>query len=321
MQLTKQEEFNDKILTIMDHINRGIDLIIDPQERLKLAGYNLVAGRKAKASAAFDTAANCFKAGIKLLPSNAWDKCYDLCFEIYVEHAQCEFLIENVTEAEELFDMIIDQTKNELDKADVYGIQMLLYTGKGKYSKAVEIGIKALKRLGMVIPANPSIKDKLKELLYYKVFMSRRSIEELYKLPEMKDPVQRKVAKLLINFILATSTGYPNLHSFAIIKAGNHTLRYGRTEMAPIGYIGYSIVEGSLFGNYAAGDRLGSVAIKLTERYDKIYPKFIVYFTFGAIIQHWTHHAKEGINYLKKAENMHLKQGMCYQRLLPYSYS
>ena len=48
MQLTKQEEFNDKILTIMDHINRGIDLIIDPQERLKLAGYNLVAGEKPK---------------------------------------------------------------------------------------------------------------------------------------------------------------------------------------------------------------------------------------------------------------------------------
>ena len=87
---------------------------------------------------------------------------------------------------------------------------------QGKYSKAVEIGIKALKRLGMVIPANPSIKDKLKELLYYKVFMSRRSIEELYKLPKMKDPVQRKVAKLLINFILTTNAGYPNLHSLLL---------------------------------------------------------------------------------------------------------
>lgn len=137
LQSTQQEEFNDKILNIMDHINRGIDLITDPQERLKLAGYNLVAGRKAKASAAHDTSANCFKAGIKLLPSNAWDTSYDLCFDLYVEHAQCEFLIGNTTQAEELFEMIIRRTKNELDKADVYGLQMLLYTGKGKYSKAV----------------------------------------------------------------------------------------------------------------------------------------------------------------------------------------
>ena len=153
----------------------------------------------------------------------------------------------------------------------------------------------------MKIPASPSVTDKLKELLMYKVFMCCRSIEQLYKLPEMKDPIQRKAAEILIKFILATSTGYPDLYSFAIIKAGNHTLKYGSTEMAPIGYIGYSIVEGSLFGNYAAGDRLGNLAIKLTERYDKIYPKCIVYFTFGAIIQHWCHHAKEGIDYLQKA--------------------
>nr|WP_255688795.1 serine/threonine-protein kinase [Tepidanaerobacter sp. GT38] len=88
LQSTKQEEFNDRILTAMDHINRGIDLVTDSQERLKLAQYNLVAGRKAKASAAFDTAAKCFKAGITLLPLNAWELCYDLCYHLYVEHAQ-----------------------------------------------------------------------------------------------------------------------------------------------------------------------------------------------------------------------------------------
>jgi len=301
LQSTKQEEFNDRILTAMDHINRGIDLVTDSQERLKLAQYNLVAGRKAKASAAFDTAAKCFKAGITLLPLNAWELCYDLCYDLYVEHAQCEFLIGNTAEAKKLFELIISRANNELDKADVYGLQMLLYTGKGKYFEAVEIGIKALKRLGMTIPARPSMTDKLKELLLYKVFMIGRKIEDLYKLPEMKDPVQRKVAELLIKFIFATCTDYPDLYALAIVKAGNHTLRYGRTEMAPIGFIGYSIVEGSVFGNYAAGERLGNVAIKLTEKYDKIYPKCIVYFTFGAIICHWSRHAKVGIDYLQKA--------------------
>lgn len=296
LQSTKQEEFNDRILTAMDHINRGIDLVTDSQERLKLAQYNLVAGRKAKASAAFDTAAKCFKAGITLLPLNAWELCYDLCYHLYVEHAQCEFLIGNTAEAKKLFELIISKANNELDKADVYGLQMLLYTGKGKYFEAVEIGIKALKRLGMTIPARPSMTDKLKELLLYKVFMIGRKIEDLYKLPEMKDPVQRKVAELLIKFIFATCTDYPDLYALAIVKAGNHTLRYGRTEMAPIGFIGYSIVEGSVFGNYAAGERLGNVAIKLTEKYDKIYPKCIVYFTFGAIICHWSRHAKVGID-------------------------
>ncbi|MFY9440837.1 MAG: AAA family ATPase [Tepidanaerobacteraceae bacterium] len=309
LQLGMGEDLNDKILAAMDHMNRAIDLITDQQECLKLAEYNLLAGRKAKASAAYDTAVNCIKAGIKLLPVNAWETYYDLCFDLYVEYAQNEFLIGNTSEAKELFGLIIRRAKSELDKADVLGLQILLYTGSGEYAKAVEIGIKALKGLGMVIPANPSTKDLLKELLWYKLFMSRRSIEDLYKLPEMKDPVQRKVAELLIKFILATSTGYPNLHSFAIIKAGNHTLRYGNTEMAPIGYVGYSIVEGVIFANYAAGDRLGKMAIELTERYDKTYPKCIVYFTFGAIVWHWSHHAKDGIEYLQKAVKYAVEAG------------
>lgn len=163
------EDLNDKILAAMDHMNRAIDLITDQQECLKLAEYNLLAGRKAKASAAYDTAVNCIKAGIKLLPVNAWETYYDLCFDLYVEYAQNEFLIGNTSEAKELFGLIIRRAKSELDKADVLGLQILLYTGSGEYAKAVEIGIKALKGLGMVIPANPSTKDLLKELLWYKL--------------------------------------------------------------------------------------------------------------------------------------------------------
>ena len=40
----------------------------------------------------------------------------------------------------------------------------------------------------------------------------------LVKLPEMKQPVQIKIAEFLINLILAACTDYPDLYSLAIIK-------------------------------------------------------------------------------------------------------
>ena len=31
----------ENMLPIMDHVNRGLDLVVDPQERLRYASYNL----------------------------------------------------------------------------------------------------------------------------------------------------------------------------------------------------------------------------------------------------------------------------------------
>ena len=306
---TEKDSFEDGILTIMDHLNRGLDLIVDPMEKIRLGEYNLLAGRKAKASAAFDTAIRYFEVGIKLLGDNAWDDNYGLCYDLHMEYAQCKYMIGDINEAEKLFDISINRAKTEFEKADLYCMKMNLYSETGKYAEAVRIGIDVLKKYGMNLSIEPGLLDYAKELLAYKWLMLGKKTGDLVKLPEMKQPVQIKIAEFLINLILAACTDYPDLYSLAIIKAGNHAVRYGNTEMASIGYLGYSIVEGSVLGNYKAGYELGNVAIHLAEKYNKSHPKGIVYFTVGAIILHWTHHAKEGLDYLKKAIDFAIEAG------------
>jgi len=56
----------DRILFIMDHISRGIDLIYEQEKRIKLAEYNLMAGRKAKAATAYQSALKYFRTGKEL---------------------------------------------------------------------------------------------------------------------------------------------------------------------------------------------------------------------------------------------------------------
>jgi DNA-binding CsgD family transcriptional regulator/GAF domain-containing protein len=91
--------------------------------------------------------------------------------------------------------------------------------------------------------------------------------------------------------------------------AGNYAVKYGNSEMASIGYIGYSIVEGSILGNYAAGYELGKISTKLAEKYDKSFTKCIVYFTVGAMISHWTQHARTGLEYMSKAAEYGVEAG------------
>lgn len=313
-----QDDMGDKMLTVLDHLNRGLDLISSPAERLRLAGYNLAAGRKAKASAAYDLAINYLEAGIKLLPGDAWESCYRMCYDLHLELAQCKYLAGDTGAAEQLFDTILRRVESELEKTDVYGLKMELYAGTGKYSEAVQIGIDALRNLGVDLPTHPGMIDIAREVLVYKWYMRNKKIEHLAELPEMKNPVQRKVAQLLIKLILATCTSHPDLYAFTIIKAGNHSIKYGNSEIASVGYLGYSITEGSVLGNYTVGHRLSEVAVRLVEEYGKSSEKCIVYFTVGAIIYHWTRHGKVGLGYLYKALNFAIQTGNAL--IAGYSY-
>ena len=65
LQNLNHNEIDVKILSILDHINRGLDLVRTVQ-RLKLAEYNLAAGRRAKVQQLW-TALSYFRAGIELL--------------------------------------------------------------------------------------------------------------------------------------------------------------------------------------------------------------------------------------------------------------
>ncbi|MGI6668858.1 MAG: AAA family ATPase [Acetivibrionales bacterium] len=318
LQNLNHNEIDVKILSILDHINRGLDLVKDRAERLKLAEYNLAAGRKAKGSAAFGPALSYFRAGIELLPDDSWKSCYQLCADLYMERAQCEYLAGDTAQAEQLFDMVIRRMETELERADVYTLMMELYAGTGEYAKAVQIGLNTLKNLGMNMPENPGRLDNAAELILYKWLMRNKSNADLLNIPEMKGPVQRKVAQLLIALILASSTNRPDIYSLAIIKAGNHAVKYGNTDIASIGYLGYGIIEGSVLGNYAAGYKLGKTAMILAEEYGRNLSRCIVYFTMGSLISHWTRHWQEGIQYMHMAAKYAIEAGNML--IIGYSY-
>jgi histidine kinase len=296
-------------LPTMDHINRSLDLVDCPRERLLFADYNLRAGRKAKSSAAHDSALSYFRAGKELLPEDAWAQHYSLCYALHLECAQCEYMMGGSTEAENLLDILINHAKTELEKADIHSMRMVLYAETGDYGRALETGINTLSALGMPVPARPAALHYVKEVLLYKWLMLNRGVEYLINLPAISDEKQKKVTEVLVKFILVTCTNYPDLYAFTIIKAGNHAIRHGGSEMAPVGYLGFAITEGSVLGNYARGYELGKAALSVIERYGKSSARCIVYFTLGAIINHWTHHLGDGLEYLSRAVEYALRDG------------
>ncbi|AET69203.1 putative ATPase [Desulfosporosinus orientis DSM 765] len=309
LQQTYQDKLDEKILSVMDHFNRGLELISDPEERQRLAEHSLSAGCKAKKATDYGSAVGYFRAGMQLLPEDAWNSCRDLSFNLHMERAQCEYMGGDVVAAERLFDAALKHAATDFQRVDIGSLKMLLNAGMGNYTEAVGIGLKALGQYGISLDLYPGKFHFAKALLVYKWHMYGRMITALADLPEIKNPVNRKVAELLIRLACVSSTSYTDLYGLICIMSGNYALKYGNSEMASIGYIGYSIVEGSILGNYQSGHELARVSLQLAEKYDLSFTKCIVYFTVGAMISHWTQHAETGLEYMSKAAEYGVEAG------------
>jgi len=86
------ERREESVFEIVNQLNRGADLIASRDERERLAEFNLLAGQRAKASAAYASALTYLTAGAALLPEDSWERRHELTFALELHQAECEFL-------------------------------------------------------------------------------------------------------------------------------------------------------------------------------------------------------------------------------------
>src|SRR4051812_1616565 len=89
---TPAEKREDAIFEIVNQLNRGSHLVISVEHRERVAELNLIAGRRAKLSAAYDSALKYLRAGRALLAEETWERNYRLIFSIEYLTAECELL-------------------------------------------------------------------------------------------------------------------------------------------------------------------------------------------------------------------------------------
>ena len=82
---TEPERRQEAIFEIVDQLNRGVALITEPDEREQLAELNLIAGQRAKASAAYASALAYLTAGAALLAEDCWERRHELAFRAGAE--------------------------------------------------------------------------------------------------------------------------------------------------------------------------------------------------------------------------------------------
>ena len=116
----EQNELQEKIFTIVDHLDKGLELIEDDGERISVLELNLSAGKKAKEAIAYKAAREYLLTVKHEFHGNIWDKSYEIALDLYRELAEIEYLNGNFQESQRLLDLSVKQVKAPLDAVEFY---------------------------------------------------------------------------------------------------------------------------------------------------------------------------------------------------------
>jgi predicted ATPase len=139
---TAAERRDEAVFEIVNQLNRGSNLISSQDEREQLAELNLIAGRRAKASAAYASALTYLTAGAALLREDSWEHRHELTFALELHRGECEFLTGGpLPEAEQRLAALSTRAANTMERATVACLRVDLYTALDQSSLAIAVGL------------------------------------------------------------------------------------------------------------------------------------------------------------------------------------
>jgi predicted ATPase/signal transduction histidine kinase/serine/threonine protein kinase len=285
LQRMLQRRQEDQLFEVVNQLNLGKELMDNPSERQELAHLNLNAGRKAKMAAAYQAALTYFAAGVSLLPELAWEEDYQLTLTLWMEQAECQYLCGEFEAAELSFDEIRQHARTLLEQADVYKIQMACYLNQNRYREANQLGRSGLALLGIEVPSALTSQWLAQDLQTLERQFADYSPESLLALPTSQSPEAKRVMQLLQYLAAAAVTYDRDLYIWAIVKMTTLSLQWGNTDRSAYAYVAYGTILSASQGNYDWGQRLGQVALQLSNQFNAL--QGITQFSYGGLLAHW----------------------------------
>ena len=308
LQYLEQQEKENNLFEIVNHLNIGMDFLTDKAERAELAELNLAAGKKAKVAIAYVPALKYFTVGVSLLETDCWKEQIDLAFSLHLEKGESDYLCGNYAEAEYHFDEILQHARSTIEKATVYNSRIILYTNQTRYEDAVKAAIKGLALFGVHIPYSPTRFQINREILKSRIFLGRRKAEDLLRIQSI-DPKSESIMMLLMTVGPAALYVKRNLANFVILKLVIQSLKYGNTKFSAMGYAAYALIAGSVLGDLKSGFEFGKMALKLNEQFNNISLRSKVHHIFALWSSHWRQHARKNLEYCRIAIAAGLETG------------
>ncbi|MBA2728255.1 MAG: AAA family ATPase, partial [Parachlamydiaceae bacterium] len=304
LQSSDEKNLGNELFTIVNQLNYGVDIIESEKEKLRLTNLNLLAGKRAKDSSAYQVAVDYFKIGINLLPKDHWLLEYDLSVALYVNSAVCLSLTGLDDQSKMAFDIALEHVQASPEKAKIYFDKGVLYLRQSNFKEALTCFQQGLKLYGISVQLEPSKISLFLENVKLKINLAFKGLDSI-KVSKIKDDRISMIFYLYYLIVhIAFMVGLPSLLELTAMTMINMTFTYGIFEHSSFSFISLAIFSGSeIRQNYSLSYKWGRKAVELANLFPNAEVSTNTQVFFYCFISRFGIPIKENVVYLKNLIN------------------
>ncbi len=322
LQQISPDAREEHIFELVNQLNYGTALIIEQSQRDELAQLNLIAGRKAKTATAYQAAYEYTSVGLSLLGSASWQYSYEMTLSLYELAAEVAFLCGNLTQMEELIDVVIVEAHSLEEKVNVYRLKIQAHTSQNKLVAAIHIGKQFLQQLDVIFPEIPTFKDVEQEIGEIRELIGEKKIEELVNLPVITDRAKLAIIQIANIMIPATIVSGSLLFPLLISLSVKLSIQYGNTSFSAYSYASYGIMICRVIKDIDTAIQFGQLGLEVNSKFENKTIKGQILHILGLFILHRQRHIKAALSISQDAYLINLEVGnLDYVGYAAYSFS
>ncbi|MGK7928716.1 MAG: AAA family ATPase [Spirulina sp.] len=309
LQQTPPDKCEEKVFDIVKHLNLIRQGMSQRSQKDELAKLNLLAGKKAKASAARRSAFTYLQIGLELLHPSSWEQQYEFTLELHVEAVEVAYMCGEFELMEEWSEIVLQQARSVLDTIKVYESRLLSYMANSQPERAVKIALDALNLLGVKLPKKPNKLQLMSALSQINLALINKKPEDLLELPVMSKPTQLAALRILVSVSPAAYIATPQLSLLIALKQVSLSFKYGNAPLSAFAYCNYGLLLCGVLGNVETGYQFGQLGANLLVKLNAKELKAKVLMTFNTFIVHWREDLQATLNPLLEAYQSGIETG------------
>jgi PAS domain S-box-containing protein len=304
-----QDTRSERVFDIASHFMQAAAHISEPGERQAVAELLLQAGRKARASTAYGSAAGFLKEGIALLSPRHWETQYALSYDLYFTCAECEWLSGQGNIASERIAELLPHAQSVFDKLKLHGLRAQMHTTAGEIVEAIESILTGLRLIGIDWPFQPEHDAAMQEFRLTLARLNDYGIDRLHELPTMDNPEMQ--AAMEMTALLMDSATYVSQNLLYLMASlmVDTSMKYGNCELSPIGYALFAGVLAAEVPGSPIADRLGETAHKLGLQICTLPFRAKLNLVLGGVVFFHSRPYRESVTYLEAGVQSGVESG------------
>jgi len=297
----------DNPYEIANHLNEAGELLDDRLTEICI-DLNEEAGRLAMKTSDYASALNHFRHALERMPEHFWRDRQPFAFGTLLACCECEYLCARFEKAEAILDQALKRAESWEQRADVVRLKIDQYSNTGQYEKAIRWGLSILEEAGIHVSPEPSPWTVNREVMRAKRLFEEH-MDRFRDIPPAVDPKSLRMMELFAS--LVGPSFFRNRGVFAVLSAQliRYIFQHGAPAGSPAVYAAFGMVLTTMSGDFAAGYRIGKLAVELAQTSGNDLLLARTHVLFHAVISQWMRMDAQATDELWEASRVCVESG------------